>query len=94
MPRRVFALSPSETKPIYVDFDSPVLTRILCRHLRRAAADLPGRPVRFTEMLPGPEDCWLTDEDGRRYTSELRLVAVDLRRRASRASHPDPRTPR
>jgi hypothetical protein len=83
MPRRVFALSPSEIKPVYIDFDSPVLTRILCRQLRRATADDPGRPVRFTEMLPGPEDCWLTDQAGRRYTSELRLVAVDLRRRAS-----------
>jgi len=83
MPRRVFALSPSETKPIYVDFDSPVLTRILCRQIRRAAADEPGRSVRFTEMLPAPEDCWLADDDGRRYTSELRLVAMDLRRHPS-----------
>jgi hypothetical protein len=83
LPRRVFALSPGELKPIYVDFNSPVLTRILCRQLRRAAASFPGRPARFTEMLPGPDDCWLADQDGRRYTSELRLVAVDLRRRAS-----------
>jgi hypothetical protein len=83
LPRRVFALSPGELKPIYVDFDSPILTRILCRQLRRAAADFPGRPARFTEMLPGPDDCWLTDEEGQRYTSELRLVAVDLGRRAS-----------
>jgi hypothetical protein len=84
LPRRVFALSPGELKPIYVDFDSPVLTRILCRHLRRAAADFLGQPVRFTEMLPGPDDCWLTEEDGQRYTSELRLVAVDLGRTAGR----------
>jgi Lantibiotic dehydratase, N terminus len=83
LPRRVFALSPGELKPIYIDFASPVLTRILCRQLRRAAADFPGQPVRFTEMLPGPDDCWLADKDGRRYTSELRLVAVDLERRAS-----------
>ena len=83
MPRRVFALAPSEIKPVYVDFDSPVLTRILCRQFRRAAAITPGQPVRFTEMLPEPEDCWLTDQDGRHYTSELRIVAVDLRRRAS-----------
>jgi hypothetical protein len=26
MPRRVFALSPGETKPTYIDFDGPVLT--------------------------------------------------------------------
>ena len=82
LPRRVFVLSPGELKPIYVDFNSPVLTRILCRQLHRAAASFPGRPARFTEMLPRPDDCWLADQDGRRYTGELRLVAVDLRRRA------------
>jgi hypothetical protein len=37
-------------------------------------------------MLPAPDDCWLTDEHGRRYTSELRLVAVDLGRKAPRRS--------
>jgi hypothetical protein len=83
LPRRSFAV-PGELKPIYIDFDSPVLTFILCRHRRRATADFPCQPARFTEMLPGPDDCWLADEDGQRYTSELRLVAVDLERRASR----------
>jgi len=78
LPRRVFVLSPGEIKPIYIDFGSPVLSRILCRQFRRAGTDFPGRPLRFTEMLPGPEDCWLAGEDGQRYTSELRLVAVDL----------------
>jgi hypothetical protein len=87
LPRRVFALSPGELKPIYIDFDSPVLTRILCRHLRRAAAEFPAQPVRFTEMLPGPDDCWLADQADRHYTCELRLVAVDLGRRASQ-DHP------
>jgi lantibiotic biosynthesis dehydratase-like protein len=86
LPRRVFALAPGEPKPIYIDFASPVLTRILCRQLRRAASGFPGQPVRFTEMLPGPGDCWLTDQDGQRYTSELRLVAVDLERSAPRSS--------
>jgi hypothetical protein len=82
LPRRVFVLSPGELKPMYIDFGSPVLTRILCRQFRRAGADSPGRPLRFTEMLPGPEDCWLAGADGQRYTSELRLVAVDLGRTA------------
>jgi hypothetical protein len=91
MPRRVFVLSPCEVKPVYIDFDSPALTRILCRQLRRAAAVAPDQPVRFTEMLPEPGDCWLTDQDGRRYTSELRIVAVDLRRRAPGASQAPPR---
>jgi Lantibiotic dehydratase, N terminus len=88
LPRRVFVLSPGELKPLYIDFDSPVLTRILCRHLHRAAAGASGRPVRFTEMLPGPDDCWLADQDGRRYTSELRLVAVDLGRMAPGSPQP------
>ena len=39
-------------------------------------------PVRFTEMLPGPDECWL-EHEGERYTSELRLVAVDLSRRGA-----------
>jgi len=46
-------------------------------------------------MLPGPDACWLTDEHGHHYTSELRLVAVDssaLRpgSTASRAAKPEP----
>jgi len=82
MPRRVFLLSSEEPKPMYVDLDSPVLTRLAARVVRRTAeAD---GSLRFSEMLPGPEDCWLTDDAGRRYTSELRLVAVDERLGASR----------
>ena len=34
-------------------------------------------PIRFTEMLPAPEQCWLHDPEGNSYVSELRLVAVD-----------------
>ena len=30
-------------------------------------------------MLPAPDQLWLTDPDGRRYTCELRVVAVDTR---------------
>ena len=81
MPRRVFAKSPLERKPVYVDADSPVLARILCRLARRAEAEAPDSRFRFSEMLPTPEQCWLTDPDGARYVSELRLVAVDRMRR-------------
>jgi hypothetical protein len=31
-------------------------------------------------MLPSPEQCWL-EHDGSRFTSELRIVAVDRTRR-------------
>lgn len=82
MPRRVFVSSPVEAKPMYVDFDSPALVGMLGRLMRRTAAApaaaLGGRSVRFTEMLPGPDGCWLQDAAGHRYTSELRVVAVDL----------------
>jgi hypothetical protein len=81
MPRRVFAKSPLERKPMYLDVQSPVLGRILCRHARQAAADSAGARMRFSEMLPLPEQCWLRDPDGRRYVAELRLVALDVSRR-------------
>jgi hypothetical protein len=84
MPRRVFVKTPVERKPFYLDFDSPVLRRMAARHIRQSAAA--PEPVGFTEMLPGPEDCWLADPEGRRYTSELRLVAFDSTHNPSRGS--------
>jgi hypothetical protein len=77
MPRRVFAKSPLERKPMYLDTHSPVLGRILCRHARQAAADAPDAHMTFTEMLPDLEQAWLGDPAGERYVCELRLVAVD-----------------
>jgi Lantibiotic dehydratase, N terminus len=79
MPRRVFVKSPLERKPMYLDIDSPVLARIFCRHARHAAAESPQHRIRFTEMLPAPDQTWLSDADGNRYVSELRLVALDQR---------------
>jgi hypothetical protein len=35
--------------------------------------------IRFTEMLPTPDEAWLSDADGNRFVSELRLVALDDR---------------
>jgi hypothetical protein len=77
MPRRLFAKSPLERKPMYLDVESPVLTRVFCRHARQAAAQAPGTAIRFTEMLPTPEQCWLRDPEGNPYVSELRMIAVD-----------------
>jgi hypothetical protein len=76
LPRRVFARSPLERKPRYVDFASPSLLRSLARFLAPARERASGAPVEFTEMLPGPEECWLEGETGR-HTSELRIVALD-----------------
>jgi hypothetical protein len=77
MPRRLFTKSPLERKPMYLDVESPALCRILCRQARKAAESSPQARIGFTEMLPGPAQCWLADPDGRRYVSELRIVAVD-----------------
>lgn len=77
LPRFVFVVSPTEPRPFYVDFDSPVYTTILAKAARRLARTDPDARLKISEMLPTPEQAWLTDTDGRRYTSELRFVAVD-----------------
>lgn len=77
MPRRVFVKTPMERKPFLLDLDSAVLGRIAARHIRHAAGEDGDRNVRFTEMLPGPGECWLTGPEGGSYAAELRLVAVD-----------------
>jgi hypothetical protein len=79
MPRRLFVRMPDERKPTYRDVESPVLARIFCRQIRRRADRL-DQLVAVSEMLPRPEDCWL-ELDGERYTSELRIAAVDRTRR-------------
>ena len=75
LPRRVFVRSPLERKPIYVDLESEVLLRVLARFLKPVAERAPEAPILFTEMLPGPDGCWLRDANGL-YTSELRVVAL------------------
>ncbi|MEU4570268.1 lantibiotic dehydratase [Micromonospora sp. NPDC023956] len=77
LPARVFVKSPLERKPFHVDADSPALVELLCAAVRRLNADGPGHRLTISEMLPAPDECWLTDADGQRYTAELRLVAVD-----------------
>ncbi|GAA2682661.1 MULTISPECIES: lantibiotic dehydratase [Actinosynnema] len=71
IPRHVFVRTLSEVKPFYVDFQAPTLVTNLVRAAR-------GQDwVDVVEMLPTPDELWLTDPAGRRYTSELRVVAVD-----------------
>ncbi|MER5729489.1 lantibiotic dehydratase [Streptomyces sp. NPDC002138] len=77
LPRFVFVVLPTETRPFYVDFDSPVYLNILAKALRRLARNDPDGRAVITEMLPSPEQAWLTDDQGAAYTSELRFVAVD-----------------
>jgi Lantibiotic dehydratase, N terminus len=80
LPRCVFLRSPLEVKPIFVDFDSPVGVRIAAKLIRQASEDVGGqRLLTVTEMLPAVEHAWLPDAAGERYTSEIRVVAVDQR---------------
>jgi hypothetical protein len=78
IPRFVFAKTPTETKPFYVDFESPVLIEILAKAIRAAAAVNPESNISISEMLPHHEQIWLPDAQGNRYTCELRTVAIDL----------------
>ncbi len=69
LPRYGFVKIPKEPKPIYVDFDAPLLTRQLVRLARQVQGT-----VEFSEMLPGHADLWLNDSVGH-YTSEFRFAA-------------------
>lgn len=78
MPRFVFIGTPAERKPIYIDFASPISIAILSRAIRKEVeAQTTTRPVTISEMLPDPSHLWLPDAMGSRFTSELRLVALE-----------------
>lgn len=90
LPRRVFVKSPGEVKPFYADFDSVISVNVLAKMIRRLRAkhpDDPGVRIKFSEMLPSVDKLWLTDAAGRRYTSELRIVAVDQLNITGSADH-------
>jgi Lantibiotic dehydratase, N terminus len=84
IPRYVFVKADAAEKPVYVDFTSPVYVSVLAKMVRRANADdrLTDKTITVVEMLPAHDDLWLTDHEGNRYTSELRLTLVDDRRPA------------
>jgi hypothetical protein len=75
LPRFVFARVPGELKPLFVDLESLTYVNVLAGRVRRAAGA--AEPVVVSEMLPGPDELWLPDAAGRRYSAELRVVAVD-----------------
>ncbi|OLR93060.1 lantibiotic dehydratase [Actinokineospora bangkokensis] len=77
LPRFAFLVSPTEPRPYCVDFDNHISVNTLAKSVRRLVRDQPGGRLVFTEMLPTPEQSWLTDDAGNRYTSELRFVAFD-----------------
>jgi hypothetical protein len=78
MPRHVFLRFTGELKPVYADLTSlasiDLISRATRRARRKAGTDA---TVTVTEMLPIPDQAWLTDSRGQRYTAELRMVAVD-----------------
>jgi hypothetical protein len=81
IPRFVFVKVPVEVKPFYADFDSPIYIDLLSKMIRRTRDSKEGDDtVTITEMLPTPDKVWLSDVEGRSYTSELRVVAVDRSR--------------
>jgi Lantibiotic dehydratase, N terminus len=76
LPRYPFAKTPLEPKPFFVDTCSPLLVTNLARSWGR----LPdGERIELREMLPGPDELWLTDRSGQHYTTEVRMIAVDRR---------------
>jgi hypothetical protein len=78
LPRHFFARSSLGEKPLYVDLHSPPLVDLLAKRVRDLRDE--SEPwLTISEMLPGPDGCWLHDRDGRRLTSEIRLTAVDTR---------------
>ncbi|GGM17119.1 hypothetical protein GCM10010129_71590 [Streptomyces fumigatiscleroticus] len=77
LPERVFAKTPGEMKPFFVDFGSIPLVNILAKAVRRASGGDTGAQVTLTEVHPDTGQTWLTDTAGERYSCELRLIAVD-----------------
>ncbi len=78
LPTHVFVKTAAAKKPFYVDFESPIYVNNLCKSIRVAQRASSKPEVRVTELLPALDELWLRDVDGNRYTSELRLAAVDL----------------
>jgi hypothetical protein len=69
LPRHVFVSIAGEPKPIYVDFHNWLLVDVMLHKLNDATA----QSVTFTEMVPGPENLWLEDADGK-HSCEFRLL--------------------
>lgn len=89
LPRFAFVKVPIERKPFYVDFDSPIYVSILAKMIRRTIdTGDPASEITVSEMLPSIDEVWLPDSEGRRYSSELRIVALDLKARAAACTAP------
>jgi hypothetical protein len=69
LPRWVFVKSPSETKPIYVDFDNPLAVDLFLKIARQTGS------VSVSEMRPSPNELWLKESRGR-FCSEIRTSTI------------------
>lgn len=79
LPACVFVKANVELKPFYVDLESPTFIDSLARVVRRCQSSESAESyITISEMLPSPEQSWLRDGEGTRYTCELRMVTVDL----------------
>jgi hypothetical protein len=76
LPRHVFLRFSGERKPVYADLASLASADLIARSIRRTRRSADDATVTVTEMLPAPEQMWLTDAGARRYSAELRMVAV------------------
>ncbi|HEY3749103.1 MAG TPA: lantibiotic dehydratase [Pseudonocardiaceae bacterium] len=76
-PDRVYVKLPSEVKPFYVDFRSPISVLSYLAALR-AALKQPNGPTEVTlsEALPDAEQAWAVDGAGSTYFGEVRMVVM------------------
>lgn len=76
-PDRVYVKLPGEVKPIYLDFNSPILVLSFLVALRGSLRQ-PNTSTELTlsEALPEPREAWAVDDAGRTYFGEIRMVVV------------------
>jgi amino acid adenylation domain-containing protein len=78
LPRHVFLRFTGERKPIYADLTSLASIDLIARAVRRSRRSAGAEAtVTVVEMLPAPDEAWLFDAQGQRYSAELRMVAAD-----------------
>ncbi|MGR6319142.1 lantibiotic dehydratase [Micromonospora soli] len=77
LPERVFVKIGTEVKPCYVDLTGPLYAQSLCAMVDAAARSGPDVSLVVGELLPGPDEAWVTDAHGAGYVSEIRLQVTD-----------------
>lgn len=68
IPKHIFLRADNRIKPIFVDFENYFAIEAFINFVKRAR-----QSISIEEMLPGPEDLWFKDKNGR-YTCEFRLI--------------------